>query len=147
MVHEHLNDRDIKNAVLDIIRQIYLDDFRPEVVVGFSRGGNIPATLFSQFFDIPCFIINKDEEYTLPQDKKILVVDDINDTGETLTTFNNTLFEENVKDLKYATIVNNMTSTFEVDYYSVEINKMEEDVWIVFPWEDWWTTSENVSIL
>jgi len=27
----------------------------------------------------------------------------------------------------------------EVDYAAVTINKANEDVWIVFPFEDWWT--------
>jgi hypothetical protein len=26
----------------------------------------------------------------------------------------------------------------KVSYSSVDLNKAEEDWWIVFPWEDWW---------
>ena len=42
--------------------------------------------------------------------------------------------------VRFAVIVENTSSEFKgVTYYSKEINKLEDDVWIVFPWEEWWT--------
>jgi hypothetical protein len=36
-------------------------------------------------------------------------------------------------------LVNNEASEFKrIDYSAVDINKAEEDSWIVFPWENWW---------
>jgi hypothetical protein len=29
-------------------------------------------------------------------------------------------------------------SKLDVAYSAVSINKADKDVWIVFPWEDWW---------
>jgi len=26
-----------------------------------------------------------------------------------------------------------------MDFVGMEVNKAEKDVWIDFPWEDWWT--------
>jgi hypothetical protein len=26
-----------------------------------------------------------------------------------------------------------------MDYVGMEVNKAENDVWVDFPWEDWWT--------
>ena len=26
----------------------------------------------------------------------------------------------------------------DIDYHGMEINKNEEDQWMVFPWEEWW---------
>jgi hypothetical protein len=40
--------------------------------------------------------------------------------------------------VRFAVIVNNISSEFEVDYYNIEINKMEDPAWIVFPHEEWW---------
>jgi hypoxanthine phosphoribosyltransferase len=82
--------------------------------------------------------------------KNILIVDDINDSGATLnwikadwedfhpskrepwsTIWNNTV--------RFAVLVNNEASNYKrIDYSAVDINKAEEDSWIVFPWEEWW---------
>jgi hypoxanthine phosphoribosyltransferase len=81
----------------------------------------------------------------------ILVVDDINDTGATI----NWLMEDWRSgclptserwdsvwnyNVKFAVIVDNLASKCNVkmDYVGMEINKAEEDVWIEFPYENWW---------
>ena len=68
---------------------------------------------------------------------KILIVDDINDTGETLEYIQNSwnlgdIWESNVR---VGCIINNESSNVEIDYYSIKINKLEDPCWIVFPWE------------
>jgi hypothetical protein len=83
--------------------------------------------------------------------KKILIVDDINDSGATLNWIKedwhsgclsghpdwNNVWGNNVR---VATLVDNESSASEltVSYSAVDLNKAEEDVWIVFPWEAWW---------
>jgi xanthine phosphoribosyltransferase len=87
-----------------------------------------------------------------PLCKNILVVDDINDQGSTL----NWLMEdwqtsclpsdprwEHVwnQNVKFAVIVDNLSSKCNVgmDFVGMEVNKAENDVWIEFPYEEWWT--------
>jgi hypoxanthine phosphoribosyltransferase len=81
--------------------------------------------------------------------KKILVVDDINDTGATFNWIKqdwessclpneqtwNTVWHNNVR---FATITDNLSSEFngKVDYTTHEVNKAEEDIWLVYPWEN-----------
>jgi hypothetical protein len=38
-------------------------------------------------------------------------------------------------------LVDNLASKCDVkmDFAGMEVNKAEKDVWIDFPWEDWWT--------
>ena len=84
--------------------------------------------------------------------KKILIVEDINDSGATLQWIKNdweagcfpdersawnAVWNHNVK---FATLINNESSSFkEVDYYAEEINRVETpDLWLDFPWESWW---------
>jgi hypoxanthine phosphoribosyltransferase len=81
--------------------------------------------------------------------KKILIVDDINDSGATLEWIKNdwqscclpdepswgTVWNNNVR---FAVLVDNDASSFEVNYSATTINKTENDVWIEFPWEVWW---------
>lgn len=144
MRHEYLSDTDVKNCLMDIIRQMYIDGFKPDVVVGLVRGGAVPANLISQFLDVPCYMVNKDEDvHKLPPGHNVLVIDDINDTGKAMTEISNYFSHEYETNFKYATLISNMTSSFEVDYFSIDINKLEEDIWIVFPWENWWMSNPD----
>ena len=93
-------------------------------------------------------VINKCSDATYK--KNILIVDDINDSGRTLQWIRDDwqsgclpsdpawdhVWGQNVR---FATIVDNQGSNFkEVDYSGIVINKLENPVWIVFPWESWW---------
>jgi xanthine phosphoribosyltransferase len=83
----------------------------------------------------------------------ILIVDDINDTGATINwlmddwrstclpddpRWNDEIWNHNVK---FAVVVDNLSSQckIDIDYVGMEINKAEKDVWIEFPYEEWWT--------
>ena len=67
--------------------------------------------------------------------EKILIIDDINDTGATFEYIKfNCVSNANVR---YAAVINNKPSPFTVDYHGYEIDKSVEDRWVVFPWEDW----------
>jgi len=72
----------------------------------------------------------------------ILVLDDINDTGETFLWIKEDWKLENIKDdfvnVRFASLIDNVPSKFDVDYTSIEINKAEDPAWIVFPFEEWW---------
>lgn len=83
--------------------------------------------------------------------KNILIVDDINDSGATLNWLINDWQSSCLKDdpewnnvwnhnVKFAVVVDNLASNFvkKIDFTGIEINKKENNVWIDFPWEDWW---------
>lgn len=129
---------DIRNYTLEIIRQMNSSNYTPEIVLGFSRGGLVPANYISQWYDISMFCINKDVEFECNLDNysEVLVIDDINDTGNTLQDFKNKYGEK--QDFKYAALIDNAGSIFETDYAGSYINKNEDPDWIVFPWESWW---------
>ena len=78
--------------------------------------------------------------------KNILIIDDINDSGSTFAWIKedwrssclpNELVWDKVwhKNVRFSTLINNLSSKETTDYSSLEINKSEDDVWIVFPWE------------
>jgi hypoxanthine phosphoribosyltransferase len=99
---------DVESQTQEIIRQITISDWRPDYVVGLTRGGLTPANLLSQYLEVPmeCLKVSlrdggqtesnswmaKDAfgGYTDTDNpkkyihKNILVVDDINDSGATL---------------------------------------------------------------
>jgi len=150
-ISARLSDRDVKKHISSIINQMVRADFKPDMVIGLSRGGIVPALLVSHYFDCKCYIRNKEDtlfDIEFPQ-RSILIIDDINDSGNTLTTIKQELhqvFESpwhkmlESKDVRYATLINNESSLFTVDYSGVDFNRLEQSDWFEFPWENWWTS-------
>lgn len=162
----YLSYADVEGHVQSILHDLEKSHWRPDYIVGLTRGGLLPATLISQYTGVPMYSLDvslRDNKDTMGPEsncwmaedalgkKRILIVDDINDSGATLDWIVddwkstnrpaspewNTVFGDNVR---IATIVNNNSSNFkEISYTGTTIYKDEHDVWIVFPWEDWWT--------
>ena len=140
-------------ACRDIYKEAVQDKFKPDLIIGLTRGGLIPATILSHRFDVPMDTINislRDhiskggtyKDYGLPQ-ANILIVDDINDSGATFLRLRE-IWEHNLqanwkelwhKKVRFAVIVDNITSKTKIDYSYTTINKAEVDTWIVYPWE------------
>jgi xanthine phosphoribosyltransferase len=176
-----VNDQ-LKGLVAKLCRDISNSGWRPEYVVGITRGGLIPAVMISHYFGVPCETlkislrdggepesnlwmaedaygyINKEDRKDsdisslLEFRKNILIVDDINDTGATINWImkdwpsgclpNDPTWPEIWNNnVKFAVLVDNLASKCDVkmDFVGMEVNKAEKDVWIDFPWEDWWT--------
>ena len=161
----------VEGACLDIARQINNSDWRPNYIVGITRGGLIPATLLSQYLEVPletlkvqlrdggecesnCWMAEDAFGYNAassgdPLCKNILIVDDINDQGSTIAWIKeewqssclpNDARWDHVwgQNVRIATLTNNLASKETVDYSVWEVNKAEDDCWLVYPWEDFW---------
>jgi len=83
--------------------------------------------------------------------KKILIVDDINDSGATLNWIRQDWQGSCMPDdpawaevwgdnVRIAVLYDNETSACElpISYSAVDVNKASDPCWIVFPWEEWW---------
>ena len=156
-IEKFYDDKFVKSAVLEIARQMQIKNFSPDYVVGLSRGGLVPGVLLSHYLEIPFHALNKDDSNSFIFDdeydgKKILIIDDINDTGETFKKvstdeatigLNYEYCGNNIKlisssSIKYAALIHNEASAFESDFCGYTINKAENPEWCVFPWERWW---------
>ena len=156
----YISEQEIKTGVLDIVSQMYSDDWRPDYIVGVTRGGLIPAVMMSHYTGVKMHTLDvrlRDADHgpehavwmaeEASAGKRILILDDINDTGETFKWIVKDWEESNPpadwldiwgNNVRFATIIDNAPSKFDVDYTSIEINKAEDPAWIVFPFEEWW---------
>ena len=50
----YLSYADVNSQVLSIAQQITTDGWKPDYVVGLTRGGLLPAVLLSHWFNVPC---------------------------------------------------------------------------------------------
>jgi xanthine phosphoribosyltransferase len=158
MKKEYYNWENVEDMISDIVQQIAVDgdNFKPDYVVGLTRGGLAPATMLSHYYQVPMHTleiklrdhsVEPESNKWMAQDavdgKKILIVDDINDTGDTLAWIKQD-WEKTGEinwpaNIRFAVLVENEPSKFgDVDYVSKFINKNENPQWIVFPWEEWW---------
>lgn len=180
----YYTDTQINGFVMELVRQMLADAWKPDYIVGINRGGLVPALKISHYLGIKMETLTvslrdggdtesntwmAEDAYgyisatQIPRPEgeassdpslraKILIVDDINDTGATLQwikdDWSNSAFREDPEweniwhnNVRFMTIVDNDSSAFEVDYSAVSINKAEENVWIVFPWEEWWNNA------
>jgi len=161
-----INQHELNCLVNKICRDIVISDWKPDYIVGLSRGGLIPAVMISHYLNIPMRPLEVSlrdggqcvSDLGMAEDafghenlKNILIVDDINDTGATFNWImkdwpsgcfpDDPTWEEVWNDnVKFAVIVDNLASKSKapMDYVGKEINKAENDVWVDFPWEDWW---------
>jgi hypoxanthine phosphoribosyltransferase len=190
-----ISNKQLTGIVAKLCREITNSNWKPDYIVGLTRGGLVPAVMISHYFNIPMHtlsvslrdsVVDSESNLWMAEDalgpqtperyinnendigeilgaasdllelgstyKNILIVDDINDSGATINWIMNdwrsSCFPEDDsweevwnQNVKFAVLVDNLSSNCAVkmDYIGMEINKSENDVWVDFPWEDWWT--------
>ena len=153
IVKRYISQDEIKHYCLNIVSMMWADDFKPDIIVGITRGGLWPAMMLSHYLGIKMHTldvrlrdgdIKENAKYLKSQMLKgsnILIVDDINDTGATFKWIRddwNIDLDSEKSNVKFAALIDNIPSEFVVEYNGVEINKEENPEWIVFPYEEWW---------
>lgn len=147
MLKDFISYEKITELIGKVTAQIRADNITYDYVIGFGRGGLIPATLLAYKLDIPvlCFSVasytgTTQGDYTVHQeidfaklnkDTNIIVIDDICDTGDTFQFFQQ-IDKPNVNIIKYAALFTKEHSKNIIDYYGTIAIK---DNWLVFPWE------------
>ena len=142
--------KEMRRDVNTLCREILLDKFNPDVIVGLSRGGLTPGVMMSHWMEKPFKAVKASlrdypewEDY-MPRksDERVLIVDDICDSGETFHKIREHINErkENGVDVRFATLWWNNECNFEPHYYVNEMAKDSTKTWIHFCWENWWNT-------
>jgi hypothetical protein len=137
----------IYEMLLNLVEKIRKNGFKPDIIVGVSRGGWPPARVLSDLMGNPNLanvraefylgVAETKEEPVLTQPvsmkvagKKVLVVDEVADTGKSLKLVKEHIIEQDATEVKIATVYYKPWSIVKPDYYEKETSR-----WIVFPWE------------
>jgi len=138
---------EIYEMLLSLAEKIRRDNFNPDLIVGICRGGWPPARVMSDLLGKPKLANVSVEFYvdvaetkskpvltqpiTMPvEGKRILILDDVADTGKTLKLVKDHLLSKGAGEVKIATIYYKPWSIITPDYYERKTKR-----WIVFPWE------------
>ncbi len=118
---------------------------RFDTVLGLARGGMIPATLLS--YKLNCHNLQQLGVRTRDVDAiqyygsplltgRVLVVDDINDSGLTFSSVDNYIryhFDHNeIDEVTYCSLYRRHNTKFKADTTGEVVN---DDSWLVFPWD------------
>ncbi len=142
-----LSWQDIEKCVQQLADNIRESRFTPDILVGITRGGLIPLALLSEELDITNIITFSATSYSGTRrgellityrpavdlrGKKVLLIDEIADSGTTLFAIAHELKEKYyVSELKTAVLAINQQHCIQhPDYFCIEDTR-----WIVFPWE------------
>ena len=137
----------IYNMLFELAEKVRANSFKPDILVGISRGGWLPTRVLSDLLENPCiasvgaafyvgvYETNREPILTQPLsisafDKKILLVDDVVDTGKSAMLIRSHLKRGGAKEIRLLTLYYKPWSIVVPDFYSIETSD-----WIVFPWE------------
>jgi uncharacterized protein len=126
------------------------DGWTPDHIVGIGRGGLVPGAYLSHRTGIP--LLSVDHSSGVPDfagallvklahatrdGRRILLVDDINDSGGTIGTLRGALAAHGgpADAVRVAVLIDNLRSTAKVDYRARTIDRATDKRWFVFPWE------------
>ena len=137
----------IYSLLLSQAEKIRQSGFKPDIIVGVTRGGWVPARVLADLLEISHlatvgieFYMGVAETRSEPiltqrvsayvQGKKALLVDDVADSGKSLQLAKEHLWQRGVKEVRIATLYRKPLSVTKPDYCEKETR-----CWVVFPWE------------
>ena len=124
----------MRNALIQIEDKMVHSNWMPNIILGINRGGCIPGVYLSHRLNVSHEVLDiRLRDHTTKPDlralekafawqKKILIIDDINDTGETFQYILDN-FGKREDRIRFAAMINNKPSKVKVDYHGYEINK------------------------
>ena len=145
---EMVNQHQVYELCWGLAQRISASGYRPEILVAISRGGFVPARYLCDFLDISAMTSIKVQHYgpgakkqrrawvKYPlsgqiEDRRVLLVDDVNDTGDTLLVATEHLRSFAPTEVRTAVVHEKLTTTVAADYREVQVSDWH---WIIYPW-------------
>jgi hypothetical protein len=144
---QNITWKEFDGLCYSLYQKIKDSNFQPDLIIGLMRGGIIPARILADYFkvDLDFYTINvkfytdinqtlkkpiiKDFQHIDHKSKKVLVVDDIYDSGKTMKAIRNCF---NNNQLFTATLHCRENNTHTPDYFA---DIAYSNNWIIYPWE------------
>jgi len=143
----HMTWGDIQRLCEAVAEKVRKAGYCPDMIVAISRGGFPPARILCDLLDVKALASVGIEYYKAVKDtkrkpvilyplnadvkaKKILIVDDVADTGHSLAVARDHVLGEGASDVRIATLHRKPWSVVEPDFYAEDT-----DAWIVYVWE------------
>jgi len=121
--------------------------YRPDVLIGVSRGGLVPLRIFSDVLGIKTIGVlgiqfykkigetsgSPEITHDMPlniKGKKVLIIDDVADTGKSLLAAKEYIERKGASEIRTATLHFKPTSALKPDYFVGTTT-----AWVVYPWE------------
>lgn len=132
-----------------VSNQVKRSDFEPDVIVALARGGWFAGRCLCDFLGMNDLTSLKMEHYVgtaeksgepevrypMPEGsvegKDVLIIDDIADTGGSISRAQEYVEERGASDIRTATLQLLQTSEFEPDFVG---ERLEQWAWVVYPW-------------
>jgi len=136
----------------DVSKEIKDGGFMPDIVVGVARGGWYLARVLCDFFLLKDLFSLKMEHWGVTatitgvaemkyglddaarqklREKKVLIADDITDTGDSLKLVVEYVKSLGAKDVKTATLHHKTSSSFIPNFYGELVKEWR---WVIYPW-------------
>ncbi len=145
---EFVSWEDIHTLSRIVAKSIRKAGFQPDVVIGLARGGFVPSRNLADLLGVKDLVSIKvghwgevatkdgkaELKYPIKIDltgKKVLIVDDLTDTGESMIVAKDYVQSLGPAEIKTATLVHITHSKFVPDFYAEEVDNW---VWFIFPW-------------
>ncbi|WP_316242974.1 MULTISPECIES: phosphoribosyltransferase [Methanosarcina] len=131
-----------------LARKIKASGYKPDLIIAIGRGGYVPGRLVSDFLLFSDLTSIKVEHYLRGAEmkaearirfplsvdisgKKVLIVDDVTDTGDTLKLSIGYVQSLNASEIRTAVLQHKTCSSFVPDFYGQKIIRWR---WIIYPW-------------
>jgi hypoxanthine phosphoribosyltransferase len=135
------------NLARKVAKKINGSGYKPDLIVGLARGGWVLARILCDLIGVKDLVSLKVEhwgvtatpdgkaklKYPLKVDldgKKVLIVDDITDTGESMRVAVEYIKSLNPSEVRTAALRHITSSKFKPDYFGEEMDWR----WVIFPW-------------
>ncbi|NIQ07122.1 MAG: phosphoribosyltransferase [Candidatus Korarchaeota archaeon] len=137
--------KEIVRLSLKLSKLIRENSFSPDLIIGILKGGAVVSRIVSDFLGKELFTlkisfyegIGQTGETTITQelnadvaDKKVVIVDDIVDKGDTLALAFNYFQKKGAEEIRTGVLHRKPWTDFNPDFWVKETEK-----WVVYPWE------------
>ena len=148
MAYEFISWRRFERLCGTLYRRIADSGYTPDLIIAIARGGYPVARLLADYFGIMALVSLKIEHYRGPDrtpnaivryplpleidDRRVLLVDDVSDSGDTFTAALHHLREHGTPAaLRTAVLHHKLTASLAPDYHAQRIRNWR---WITYPW-------------